>query len=71
MEELFVTPAILKIAVQRDRLDCGGLDYIVIKYGNFFQMIQEYKSGHISICIDKNYNPINLNDIIKKTIDGN
>ncbi len=67
-EELFVYPAMLKIAGQRGRLDCGGLDYIIISYGNFYQIIQEFKSGHISICIDKEQNPIELEPIITKVI---
>lgn len=67
-EELFVYPTMLKIAGQRGRLDCGGLNYIIISYGNFYQMIQEFKSGHISICVDKEQNPIELEPILNKII---
>lgn len=70
-EELFVNPTILKIAGQRGRLDCGGLDYIIIKYGNFYQMIREFKNGHISICIDKQSNPIDLESLINDLLHGN
>jgi hypothetical protein len=59
-EELFVNPAILKLAGQRGRLDCGGLNYVVIRYGNFYQLIRDYKNGHLSICIDKKQNPIGI-----------
>jgi hypothetical protein len=69
-EELFVNPTILKIAAQRGRLDCGGLDFIIIRYGNFYQMIREFKNGHISICIDKQQNPIDLEKIIKSMLDN-
>ena len=64
-EELPVNPTILKIAKQRGNIDCGGLDFIIIRYGNFYQLIYEFGNGHISICIDKSENPIGLNSRIK------
>ena len=59
-EELLVNPTILKIAKQRGDIDCGGLDFVIIKYGSFFQLIREIKNGHISVCIDKSANPIDI-----------
>ncbi len=67
-EELLVNPTILKIAKQRGDIDCGGLDFVIIKYGNFYQLICEIKNGHISICIDKTDNPISLETKIKNQI---
>lgn len=67
-EELFVNPTMLKIAGQRGRLDCGGLNFIIIRYGNFFQMIRQFGNGHISICIDKDENPIELEKKISTTL---
>ena len=52
-EELIVNPTLLTLARQRGNIDCGGLNYIVISYGNFNQIIMEINSGHISICLDK------------------
>lgn len=52
-EELLVNPTILQIAKQRGDIDCGALDFVIIKYGNFYQLIREFKKGHVSICIDK------------------
>jgi hypothetical protein len=67
-EELLVNPTILKIAKQRGDIDCGGLDFVIIKYGSFFQLIREIKNGHISICIDKKDNPISLEKEINNLI---
>lgn len=67
-EELFVNPTLLKMAGQRGKLDCGGLNFIVIRYGNFFQLIREFGDGHISICIDKEVNPIDLEPQIKSVL---
>ena len=52
-EELIVNPTLLTLARQRGNIDCGGLDFILIGYGNFNQIIKEIKGGHISLCLDK------------------
>jgi hypothetical protein len=67
-EELLFNPTILKIAKQRGDIDCGGLDFVIIKYGSFFQLISEINNGHISICIAKNVNPLSLEREIKNLI---
>lgn len=69
-EELLVNPTILKIAKQRGDIDCGGLDFVIIKYGNFYQMIREIDNGHISVCIDKSENPIYLEKILSEISDS-
>lgn len=51
-EELLVNPAMLKLATQRGEIDCGGLDYLLIRYGHFYQLVRSTASGHISICLD-------------------
>jgi hypothetical protein len=53
-EELFVNPTLLKLTTQRGNLDCGGLDYVVIRYGSFFQLVIPVADGHVSICIEPN-----------------
>lgn len=52
-EELLVNPTLLKLAGQRGNIDCGGLRYLIVGYGNFYQIIKEIAQGHISICIEK------------------
>lgn len=53
-EELLVNPTLLKLATQRGNIDCGGLNYLIIGYGNFFQLVKSLPSGHISLCIEQN-----------------
>lgn len=52
-EALLVNPTLLKLASQRADLDCGGLDYIAIGYGDFVQLIMLTKDGHISMGISR------------------
>ena len=51
-EELLVNPAILALTVNRGNIDCGGLDYILIRYGSFFQLVMPIRGGHLSVCIE-------------------
>jgi hypothetical protein len=50
-EELFVNPVLLKLTTQRGNLDCGGLRYLLVRYGNFFQLVHPIPEGHLSVCI--------------------
>lgn len=52
-EELFVNPALLTLARQRGELDCGGLTHLVVGYGNFSQVVMPFRSGHLSVCVEK------------------
>ena len=52
-EELLVNPTLLGLAERRGDLDCGGLDYLLVAYGNFFQYVQRIGQGHVSVCISK------------------
>ncbi|MDT8069404.1 MAG: hypothetical protein ROO76_14665 [Terriglobia bacterium] len=51
-EELIVNPTLLKLVQQRGEIDCGGLQYVLIRYGNFFEFVQPLKRGHISVGIE-------------------
>jgi hypothetical protein len=59
-EELLVNPTLLTLAGQRGRIDCGGLDFILIRYGNFFQLVHPLKVGHVSIAIEPEADPLSL-----------
>jgi hypothetical protein len=63
-EELLINPVLLTAASQRGNIDCGGLRFIIIGYGNFYQLIRQIQGGHISICLNKNSDLTHLPDAI-------
>lgn len=48
-EELLVNPAILTLTRQRGEIDCGGLEYVLIRYGHFFTLVRPVPAGHVNI----------------------
>jgi len=67
-EELLVNPAILTLARQRGNIDCGGSEYVLIRYGNFFQFVLPLSNGHVSVCIEPDAEPISLGAQIRKVV---
>jgi hypothetical protein len=67
-EELLVNPVLLKAASQRGNIDCGGLDYILVRYGNFFQFVLPVSWGHVSVCINTHADPIAIGDQVKSLV---
>ena len=59
-EEVFVNPTIIKLIQQRGNYDCGGARYVVIRYGNFFQLVMALPDGHVSICFELASNPLDF-----------
>lgn len=57
-EELIVNPTLLKLTTQRGNIDCGGLNYIIIRYGNFFVLLVPVESGHVNFGFEPNVNPL-------------
>ena len=57
-EELLANPAHLTLTAQRGNIDCGGLDYLLVRYGNFLQFVLPAAGGHVSVCIEKEADPI-------------
>ncbi len=56
-EEIIVNPTLLTLLRQRGEIDCGGVEYVIIRYGNFIQTVHPLPGGHISIAFqpDSNY----------------
>ena len=38
-EELIVNPTLLTLLSQRGDIDCGGLQFVLIRYGSFFEYV--------------------------------
>jgi hypothetical protein len=57
-EELLVNPALVLLARQRGDIDCGGLDYLIVRYGNFFQVVVPRGPGHVSVAVEPSADPV-------------
>ena len=69
-EELLVNPTLLTLTRQRGEIDCGGLDYVVIRYGNFFQFVAPIEGGHVSAAFEPRADPIERAAEVLRTIDA-
>ena len=67
-EELLVNPTLLVLTRQRGDIDCGGLEYIVIRYGNFFQLVHPVEGGHISVAIEPRGDPQAVLELVRDAI---
>ena len=61
-EELLVNPSLITIARQRGNIDCGGMNYLIVRYGSFYQLVMPISDGHVSICFQLSANPITFID---------
>jgi hypothetical protein len=59
-EELLVNPTLITLARQRGEIDCGGLDYLVVAYGSFFQLVMPVDGGHVSVAVERSGSPVDL-----------
>ena len=64
-EELLVNPTVLLLTTQRGNIDCGGLDHVLIRYGNFYQLVWPKSWGHISVCIELTADPLAIFGALK------
>ena len=64
-EELLANPVMLTAASQRGNIDCGGLEYLLVRYGHFFQFIFPMSWGHVSVCIEKTADPIVIGNEVR------
>jgi hypothetical protein len=61
-EELLVNPTLLTLARQRGELDCGGLRWILIGYGNFDEVVIPIAGGHVSVGVELGADPVAVAD---------
>lgn len=69
-EELLVNPALLTLARQRGNLDCGGVRFLIVAYGNFYQLVRPLGSGHLSVCVDHAADPVQVAALIEPLVAG-
>jgi hypothetical protein len=67
-EELLVNPTLITLARQRGEIDCGGLDYLVVAYGSFFQLVLPIDGGHVSVAIERSESPTALVEPIREAL---
>jgi hypothetical protein len=67
-EELIVNPTLLKLVTQRGNIDCGGANWIMIRYGNFYELVIPVSSGHVSVGIELRGNPFHISDVVLNII---
>ena len=67
-EELIVNPTLLKLVTQRGNIDCGGAEFVLIRYGHFFEFVKPVAKGHVSIGIQLNQDPLKLIPLIEDVI---
>jgi len=59
-EELLVNPTLLTLARQRGDIDCGGLAFLLVRYGHFFQLVVPVVGGHVSVAVEPSGAPLQL-----------
>ncbi len=67
-EELLVNPTLLTLVGQRGRIDCGGLDFVVIRYGHFFQLVRPLPDGHLSVSIQPEGDPLAVATALERAL---
>jgi len=69
-EELLVNPTLLTLARQRGDLDCGGLRFVIVGYGNFNQVVVETDAGHVSVCVDQAADAVRVAEQVAALVNG-
>jgi hypothetical protein len=68
-EELLVNPTLIKLASQRGNIDCGGLKFLLVRYGNFFQFIYPLKNGHVSVALEPSCDTNSISQVLMDAIE--
>lgn len=67
-EELIVNPTLLKLVTQRGNIDCGGAQYVLIRYGSFYEFVKPIQNGHLSVGIELNADLLNIINAIQELV---
>jgi len=49
-------------------IDCGGVEYVIIRYGSFFEFVMPIKNGHVSVGIEPHSDIMEINSKIQNTV---
>ena len=69
-EELLVNPAVLTLLRRRGEIDCGGLDHVWIRYGNFWTGLFPTAEGHVNVGLEPEATPTDFVDRIRAVLAG-
>lgn len=64
-EELIVNPTLLKLVTQRGNIDCGGAQFVIIRYGSFYEFVMPFLDGHVSVGIQLTGDPMAIGSSIQ------
>lgn len=65
-EELLVNPVLLELAGRRGAIDCGGLEFLVVRYGKFFEVVVPAAWGHVSVAVEAGGDPLAVAAAIRR-----
>jgi hypothetical protein len=68
-EELLVNPTLLLLARQRGEIDCGGLVHVIVRYGNFAQVVvPSPDGGHVSVAVAPGHDPVAVAESVERLL---
>lgn len=68
-EELLVNPALLVLTCQRGEIDCGGLRHVIVRYGNFTQVVLPTSAGgHVSVAVAIDDDPVAIAEAVERLL---
>ena len=59
-EEAIVNPTVLTLLEARGAIGCGGLEFVLIRYGRFMQFVTRLGGGHLSVSLETTTDPMEL-----------
>ncbi|MCX5744824.1 MAG: hypothetical protein NT062_20240 [Proteobacteria bacterium] len=65
-DELVVNPVLIELARRRGEVDCGGLDYLVVRYHRFWNLVLPLDGGHLSVIIEPAVDPLQMVPAIQR-----
>lgn len=67
-EELLVNPTMLTLVRQRGNIDCGGVRFVLIRYGNFFAFVVPVTGGHVAVGLEPTADLSRLLGVLERNV---